>query len=43
MKKERRNITQYVVIGYVVFGLRDRSCSILRNRLLPIRCIRDST
>ena len=44
MKKERRNITQYVVvIGYVVFGLRDRSCSILRDRLLPIRCIRDST
>ena len=36
-------MTQYVVIGYVVFGLRDRSRSILRNRLLPIRCICDST
>ena len=32
----------YVVIWYVVFGLRDRSRSVLRNRLLPIRCIRDS-
>lgn len=29
----------YVVIGYVVFGLRDRSHGILRSRLLPIRCI----
>lgn len=35
-------MTQYVVIGYVVSGIRDRSRSILRNRLLPIRCIRDS-
>lgn len=38
-------MTHYVdigVIGHVVFGLSDRSCSILRSRLLPIRCIRDN-
>lgn len=38
-------MTHYVdidIIGYVVFGLSDRSCSVLRSRLLPIRCICDN-